>query len=139
MRSFSAEVGGRRYDVYGETSWRNIQKPLTSSCCGAERCQQYFYRHWPICCRIKIKRVDRIGPVTVGHVHREISRFIFYFIQEGDSADEIFSENSPEENPTFLEEDEEKEEKQQAEEDFTIEVESGGEEKSATVIDWYVW
>ena len=54
-------------------------------------------------------------------------------------ADEIFLENSPEENPTFSEEDEEKEEKQQAEEDFTIEVESGGEEKSATVIDWYVW
>ena len=50
-------------------------------------------------------------------------------------ADEIFLENSPEENPTFSEEDEEKEEKQQAEEDFTIEVESGGEEKSATVID----
>ena len=54
-------------------------------------------------------------------------------------ADEIFPENSPEENPTFSEEDGEKEEKQQAEEDFTVEVESGGEEKSATVIDWYVW
>ena len=54
-------------------------------------------------------------------------------------ADKIFPENSPEENPTFSEEDGEKEEKQQAEEDFTIQVESGGEEKSAAVIDWYVW
>ena len=147
-----------------------------------------------MCCRIKIKRVDRIGPVTVGHIHRELSRFIFYLIQDGGSvtgtvastiprispspecgletpilmhficenktisskmeilvrkqvekmkktfdedilADEIFPENSPEENPTFSEEDGEKEEKQQAEEDFTIQVESGSEEKSAAVID----
>ena len=41
-------------------------------------------------------------------------------------AEENFSENSPEENPTCAEEDEEKEEKEQAEEDFTIEVESDG-------------
>ena len=34
------------------------------------------------CCRITIKRVDRTRPVTVGHVPRELSRFIFYFIQE---------------------------------------------------------
>ena len=34
-------------------------------------------------CRITIKRVDRIEPLTVGHAPRELSRFIFYFIQEG--------------------------------------------------------
>lgn len=27
------------------------------------------------CCRITIKRIDRIRPVTVGHVPRELSRF----------------------------------------------------------------
>ena len=37
----------------------------------------------PYCCRIIIKRVARIAPVTVGHVPRELSRFVFYFIQEG--------------------------------------------------------
>ena len=37
----------------------------------------------PYCCRITIKRVDRIEPLTVGHAPRELSRFIFYFIQEG--------------------------------------------------------
>ena len=47
-------------------------------------------------------------------------------------AQENFSENSPEESPTCAEENEEKE---QAEGDFTIEVESGGEEKSVIVID----
>ena len=44
-------------------------------------------------------------------------------------AEENFSENSPEESSTCAEEDEEKEENEQAEEDFTIEVESDGEEK----------
>ena len=47
-------------------------------------------------------------------------------------AQENFSENSPEESPRCAEENEEKE---QAEGDFTIEVESGGEEKSVIVID----
>ena len=53
-------------------------------------------------------------------------------------AGENFSENCPEENPTCAEEDEEKEEKEQAEEDFTIEVKSDGEQKSVIVIDLYV-
>ena len=147
----------------------------------------------PYCCRITIKRVDRIEPVTVGPVPRELSRFIFYFIQEegsvtgtvasttprilpitggglevlilmhithenkaisskmeilvrkqvekmkktfyvGTLAVDKFSENSLEENTTCAEEDQKKEEKEQAEEDFTIEVESGGEEVGVTVI-----
>ena len=48
------------------------------------------------------------------------------------SAEENFSENSPEENPTCVEEDKEKE---QTEEDFTTEAESDGEEKSINVIE----
>ena len=54
-------------------------------------------------------------------------------------AEKNFFENSPEENATGAEEHEEKKEKEQPEEDFTIEVESDGEEKSVIVIDWYVW
>ena len=50
-------------------------------------------------------------------------------------AEENFSENSPDENPTCAEEDEEKEEKQQAEKYFKIEVQSDGKEKSVIVID----
>ena len=52
---------------------------------------------------------------------------------------ENFSEISPKENLTCAEEDKEKEEKEQAEEYFTMEVESDGEEKSIIVIDWYEW
>ena len=140
------------------------------------------------CCRITIKRVDRIGPLTVGHVPRELSFFYFLFhsrgrliywtvvritpkispIPEGGLevpilmhfthenkaifskmeilvrkqvahmkktfyvktlAEEEFSENCPEEKPMCAAEDEGKEEKEQAEEDFTIEVESDGEKK----------
>ena len=40
----------------------------------------------PYFSRITIKRVDRIGPVTVRHHPKELSRFIFYFIQEGGSV-----------------------------------------------------
>ena len=50
-------------------------------------------------------------------------------------AEENFSENSNDKNPTCAEEDEEKEEKQQAEKDFTIEVQIDGGEKSVIVID----
>ena len=147
----------------------------------------------PYCCRITIKRVDIIGPVTVGHAPRELSRFNFYFIQEGGSvtrtvasttprtspipevgleipilmhfahenkaisskmeilvkkqvekmkksfdvetlAEKNFSKNYPEENPTCAEEDEEDKEKEQSV-DFTIKVESDGEEKSVIAID----
>ena len=40
----------------------------------------------PYCCIITIKRVDRIGPVAIDHVPKELSRFIFDFIQERDSV-----------------------------------------------------
>ena len=53
----------------------------------------------------------------------------------GTLAVDKFSQNSPEENSTCAEEDEKKKEKEQAEEDFTIEVKSDGEEESVTVID----
>ena len=54
-------------------------------------------------------------------------------------AEQNFSENSPNETPTCADKGEEKEEKQQAEKDFTTELQSDSEEKSAIVIDWYVW
>ena len=192
MHSFSAEVGSRGYHICHETSCRNIH--LHQHVVVLKEVNNISINIDPYCCRITIKRVDRIGPVTIGHVPRELSRFIFYFIQEGGSvtgavestkprispipevglevpilmhfthknktiswkmeilvrkqvekmrktfdvktlAKENFSESSPEENPTCAEEDKEKEEKEQAEEDFTIKVESDSEEKSVIVID----
>ena len=148
----------------------------------------------PYCCGITIKRVDRIEPLTVGHAPRELSGFIFYFIQEGvlltgtvasttsrispipkgglevpismhfthenkatsskmeisvrkqveklkkifdveTFAEQNFSENSPNETSTCADKGKEKEEKEQAEKDFTTELQSDSEEKSAIVID----
>ena len=37
----------------------------------------------PYCCRITITRADKIGPVTAGHIPREISRFVYFFLHEG--------------------------------------------------------
>ena len=51
------------------------------------------------CCRITIKRVDRIGPVRVGHVTRELPRFVFYFIQEGGSVTGIVASTTPRISP----------------------------------------
>ena len=53
----------------------------------------------PYCCRITIKRVDRIGLVTVVHVPRELSRFIFYFIQEGGSVSGRVASTTPRLSP----------------------------------------
>ena len=36
----------------------------------------------PYCCAITITRVDKIGPVTVGHIPREISTFVYFFLHE---------------------------------------------------------
>ena len=49
----------------------------------------------PYCCKITIKRVDRSGPVTVRHVPRELPRFNFHFIQEGDSVTDTVPRTTP--------------------------------------------
>ena len=84
MHSFSAEVDRRGYHVYHETSWRNIH--LHQHVVVLKEVNNISIDIDPYCCRIRIKRVDRIEPVTVCHVPRELSRFIFNFIQEGGSV-----------------------------------------------------
>ena len=76
------EVGSGGYHIYGETRWRNIH--LHQHVVVLKEVNSISIDIDPYCCRITMKRVDRIKPVAVGHVPRELSRFIFYFIQEGD-------------------------------------------------------
>ena len=71
----------QRISLYRETSWRNMY--LHQHVVVLKEVNNIFIDIDPYCCRITIKRVDRIGPVTVGPVPRELSRFIFYFIQQG--------------------------------------------------------
>ena len=97
MHSFSAEVGSRGYHVYRKTSWRNIH--LHQHVVVLKEVNNISIDIDPYCCRITIKRVDRIGPVTVGHVPRELSRFIFYFIQEGGSVTGTVASTTPRISP----------------------------------------
>ena len=80
MHSFSAEVGSRGYHVYRETSWRNIH--LHQHVVVLNKVNNIPFDIDPYCCRITIKRVDKIGPVTVNHVPRELPRFLITFKRE---------------------------------------------------------
>ena len=67
--------------LYRETSWRKIH--LHQHVVVLKEVSNISIDIDPYCCRIAIKRVDRMGPAAVGHVPRELSRFIFYFIKKG--------------------------------------------------------
>ena len=44
----------------------------------------------PYFCKITISRLDKITPVNVGHIPRQISRFrVFYFLQESGSKQDL--------------------------------------------------
>ena len=39
----------------------------------------------PYCFKVTISRLDKIGPVTVGHIPRVILRYVSYLLPEGGS------------------------------------------------------
>ena len=75
MYSFSAEVGSRGYHVCRNASWYQIYV-IQAAVVHKEKNID------PYCCAIMVTRIDKIGPVTVGHVPREISRFVYFFLHE---------------------------------------------------------
>ena len=78
--SFSAEVGSRGYRVYRNTSWNQIY--VNQAVAAHKEKNIVSLQIDPYCCAITITRVDKIGPVTVGHIPREISRFVYFFLHE---------------------------------------------------------
>ena len=94
MQLFSAEVGSNGYHVYCKTSCRNIH--LHQHVVVLKEVNSISINIDP---RITTKRVDRIGPVLVGHVPRELSRFIFYFIQEEGSVTGTVASTTPKISP----------------------------------------
>lgn len=84
MHTFSAEIGSRGYHVYKGTSWKNIA--LHQAVKIMKETSQISMEIDPYCCKITITRPDKIGPVTVGHIPRELSRFIYFFLHEGGSV-----------------------------------------------------
>ena len=80
MYSFSPEVGNRDYHVYRNTSWN--QTYVNQAVVVHKEKNIVSFQIDPYCCAITITRVDKIGPVTVGHIPREISRFVYFFLHE---------------------------------------------------------
>ena len=84
MNSFSAEIGSRGYHVYKDSSWKSIY--VNQLVAVQKETDNKSLQIDPYCCRITIIRADKIGPVTVGHIPREISRFVYFFLHEGDAV-----------------------------------------------------
>lgn len=84
MQSFSVEVGSRGFHVYRDVNWTNlvVHQPVRVSIETNPTSKAYD----PYCCKITIRRLDRIGVVTVGHIPRELSRYVYYFLNEGGSV-----------------------------------------------------
>ena len=76
MYSLTAEIGSRGYHVSRGTSWNNINihqpfKVMKETNKESINIDTY-------CCKIAISRLNKIGPVTVGHIPREIFRYVFF-------------------------------------------------------------
>ena len=80
--SFDTIIASRGYHVYKETSWSNakvgnevkVEIEINPKSIASE----------PYSCAIKTKHDYFVGWKTVGHIPREISRYVYFFIkQEG--------------------------------------------------------
>ena len=84
MQSFSTEVGSCRYHIYRGNSWTNlmilqpVQVAIETNAI-SEAYDPYFGK-------MTVTRRDRINAITVGHTPRELSQFVYYFLQEGGSV-----------------------------------------------------
>ena len=80
MYSFSAEVGSRGYHVYRNTSWNQIY--VNQAVVVHKEKNIVSLQIDPYFCAKTISRMDKIDPATVGHIPREISRFVYFFLHE---------------------------------------------------------
>ena len=92
MNSFTAKIGSRGYHIYQEATWQSItlQQVKVLKETNSISIDTDLY-----CCKITIKRFDRFGDITVGHIPRELSRFVYYFIHEGGSFTETVTNVTP--------------------------------------------
>ena len=97
MYSFSAEVGSRGYHFYRNTSWNQIY--VNKAVAVHKEKNIVSLQIDPYCCAITITRVDKIGPVNVGHIPREISRFVYFFLHEQGAISGTVVDNEPRISP----------------------------------------
>ena len=82
MFSFNAAIASRGYHVYKDTTWSNakvgdevkVEVETAPKSIAAD----------PYSCAIKAKHSYFNGWKTVGHIPREISRYVYFFIKEED-------------------------------------------------------
>ena len=82
--SFTAKIGSRGFHVYRETSWQgaHVGQKVTVEIEDNALSKEID----PYCCAININENGRL--VTVGHMPREISRHVFFFLSsEGGTID----------------------------------------------------
>ena len=77
--SFTATVASRRYHVYKNTSWTNakVREKVTIEM----ETKKSSLEVDPYACAIKIKNRFFDSLITVGHIPREISRHVHFFIK----------------------------------------------------------
>ena len=74
--SFDTIIASRGYHVYKETSWSNAKV--------GDEVKVEIETSDPYSCAITAKHDYFVGWKTVGHIPREISRYVYFFIkQEG--------------------------------------------------------
>ena len=72
---------------------------VAPTCQSFERNQSISIETDPYFCKITIKKVGRIGDITVGHIPTELSRVVFYFILEGEPVNETVANITPRPSP----------------------------------------
>ena len=78
---FKSTIASRGWHVYQQTVWHKpkIGEKLTA-------CKEKYkvaLEIDPYAVAWKLKKIDRIAPVVVGHIPREISRAIWFFLEKG--------------------------------------------------------
>ena len=76
--------------MYRDTNWNNARVNQPVVVCQESSAISKPYD--PYSCKITITRPDRVGAVTVGHIPREISRYVHYFLLEGGSVTGIVAD-----------------------------------------------
>lgn len=90
LYSFTTTIASRGYHIYMHTTWDNArvgQKVVVSL-----ETDVYSKMVDPYCCKIQTKNNEQRW-VTVGHIPREISRFVFFFMRDegGSVKGQLFS------------------------------------------------
>ena len=79
--TLEVKIPSRGYHVYGKSIWSNPKK--RECLIGEQEIDPVALLEDPYSIAWKLQKKDKLVPVVVGHIPREISRFVWYFIKYG--------------------------------------------------------